>query len=213
MNLDIDSISFEYEGRRLLHNFSLKAAPSTVTVLLGPSGVGKSTLLRIITGLERKHSGAVRYSGSIAYLPQDDVLLPWKSVRENILLPLTLRGNAASITDLHIKPLLDLYPYQLSGGQRQMVAFERFLLEDGDILLLDEPFSNVDAYVRIKLLKRLKEYVSRGKTALLVTHDFQDALRVADQIVLVSTRGDSKIFDASTTTTSDLELAMSGCYI
>ncbi len=213
MNLDIDSISFQYEGRILLNRFSLQLSPKTVTVILGPSGVGKSTLLRILAGLETAHAGDVRRSGSIAYLPQDDVLLPWKTVRENILLPLTLQKKSASLETLHITPLLDLYPNQLSGGQRQMVAFERFLLEDKEVLLLDEPFSNVDAYIRIQLLNRLKTYVESGKSALLVTHDFQDALRVADRIVLLSPGGSTQLFDEVVPKASDLENAMSSCYI
>ena len=207
--LEIKSLSFCYEDTVLLRDFSCSFFPGTLTVILGPSGAGKSTLLRIIAGLEKNFEGTVTRSVDVRYLPQDEVLLPWKTVQENILLPVK---PSTREFDPEICPLLPLYPDQLSGGQKQMVAFQRHLLEEGDLLLLDEPFSNVDAYIRLKLLRRLQASIDSSKTAILVTHDFHDALKVADRIVLIGRGGIQSSWERSEFAVLDLESAMRSCY-
>ena len=189
-----------YDGIRLFDNLSFAVAAGHVACLLGPSGVGKSSLLRLIAGLTGAASGVVRGSdgapltGRVAYMDQRDLLLPWASALDNVLLGSRLRGEApdrARARDLlaavGLGDRLDARPKALSGGQRQRVALARTLAEDRPVILMDEPFSALDALTR----SRLQELAARllaGKTVLLVTHDPLEALRLGDAIHVMAGR-------------------------
>ena len=171
--------------------------------LLGPSGVGKSTLLRVIAGLETgvpldgraEASDGVPLAGRIALMAQSDLLLPWLSVRENVTLGAKLRGQtpdtvrAQDLLDrLGLSPLADRRPEQLSGGQRQRAALARTLAEDRPVVLLDEPFSALDAPLKAEMQELFAETL-RGRTVLHVTHDPAEAVRLADRIAVLSRSG------------------------
>lgn len=173
------------------------------TCLLGGSGVGKSTLLRLISGLA---TGAV-FKGTItasdakpvaervAYMAQDDLLLPWATVRQNIHLGARLRGKPADpkrlmriLGRVGLADHADKKPAALSGGQRQRVALARTLMEDKPIILLDEPFSALDAQTRAAM-QELAVDVLRGKTVLIVTHDPSEAARLGQSILVLGPGG------------------------
>lgn len=172
------------------------------TCLLGASGCGKSSLLRQLAGLidvehtshlDAQCSDGLPLQGRIAYMAQQDLLLPWLSVLDNVCLSERLqRGRASAQTRQRAKQLLEdvglgavsaLLPDALSGGMRQRVALARTLMQDAPIVLMDEPFSALDAVNRHRLQALAAEQLS-GKTVLLVTHDPQEALRLGQQILL-----------------------------
>ena len=170
------------------------------TCLLGPSGVGKSTVLRLILGLETgghfdgkiTASDGVPLSGRISYMAQSDLLLPWLTVAENVVLGARLRGETADVP--RAKRLLQRVglaehaqkkPTALSGGMRQRAALARTLIEDRPVVLLDEPFSALDAGTRADMQELACEVLC-GRTVLLVTHDPAEAARLAQQIIVMS---------------------------
>ena len=164
-----------------------------VVALLGASGSGKSTLLRIIAGLDAEATGEITTSGTTAVVFQEHRLLPWKRVADNVALG--VRGRdvkervAAALAEVGLADRGRAWPAQLSGGQSQRVAFARALIREPDLLLLDEPFGALDALNRLRmqaLFGRLRAH--HGFASLLVTHDVDEALLLADR-VLVLDRG------------------------
>lgn len=205
--LIIDNISHSYGQQRVLSGVSLSVARGELVCLLGPSGCGKSTLLRIVAGLETLQAGKLRVGGvNVAAQPhqpppelrhvgmvfQDFALFPHLTVRENIAFG--LRGSDPNrlrrIEDLLEQVGLvwagNLYPSVLSGGEQQRVALARALAPNPGVMLLDEPFSNLDATLRFRLRMETRELLrERMVPTLLVTHDPEEALAIADRIVLM----------------------------
>lgn len=198
---------FETKDGRLdvLSDVSLDIAPGEFVALLGPSGCGKSTLLRLIAGLDDPSSGKigadkVRIVGpdpSRLLVFQDPTLYPWRSVRENVALGLEARGIRQSATDridqaLHLVGLQDFanaLPNALSGGMAQRAALARVLVNDPRLLLLDEPLGKLDSLTRMTLqAELLRLWQDAGFTAILVTHDFEEALLLAQRVIVFSQR-------------------------
>ena len=174
--------------------------------IVGPSGCGKSTLLRILSGLERADSGRALFDGQPIDIPRRDVgmvfqeysVLPWRTVRDNVALGLEFsREKKATRRDL-VRQYLDVvgmgafaeaFPHELSGGMRQRVAIARALATDPHVLLMDEPFGALDAHTRILMQKELlRIWRETGKTVVLVTHSVDEALYLAQRIVVMTAR-------------------------
>ncbi|MGR3804426.1 sulfate/molybdate ABC transporter ATP-binding protein [Marinibacterium profundimaris] len=211
MNIDIDCLEKRFGADRALHPVSLSIPSGALVALLGPSGSGKTTLLRILGGLEFPTAGRVRFDGCDAtglsvqerragFVFQHYALFRHMTVFENVAyglraMPRKTRPGAAEI-DRRVTRLLDLirlpdigrrYPGQLSGGQRQRVALARALAIDPRMLLLDEPFGALDAQVRKELRRGLREiHDSTGLTTVFVTHDQEEAMELADLVVVMS---------------------------
>ncbi len=177
-----------------------------VVSLIGPSGCGKSTLLNIGSGLYAPSEGEAFVDGErvegpnahVAFMLQKDLLLPWRTVAENVMfgveiqrIPLPERRKRAQalLENLGLSDFSKHYPHQLSGGMRQRVALARTLAVDPSVLLLDEPFSAVDAQTRMVLQRELAQTLKReGKTALLITHDLLEAVTLSDRVLVMSRR-------------------------
>ena len=196
-------------GRELIRDVSLELEAGSVTALLGRSGSGKTTLLRMINGLVMPSSGSVHVKGratadwplldlrrSIGYVIQESGLFPHMTVARNVALPLELAGKAEPERDVRAAAMLALvglddsyanrYPWQLSGGQRQRVGVARALASEPGILLLDEPFGALDPITRAEMQTMLGDLLARmRKTVLLVTHDLDEALYLADRVIFL----------------------------
>lgn len=190
-------------ARSLFSGFSLDVAPGEWTCLLGASGVGKSTVLRLIAGLETgaEFNGAISASDSrpierrVAFMAQSDLLLPWATALDNVTLGARLRGDApdkdramALIGRVGLTDHADKKPSALSGGERQRIALARTLMEDRPLILLDEPFSALDARTRAEMQELAAELLA-GRTVLLVTHDPAEAARMGHRIYVMTSAG------------------------
>ncbi len=191
--ITLDEVSLALGEHCVFQKLSVHLEGGQWHSVLGRSGIGKSSLLRIIAGLQQPDSGRV-YSQTgealrarIAYMAQDDGLLPWLTARQNVQLGPRLRAEKAQESDAQVDELLDkvglspwadALPAVLSGGMRQRVALARTLLEKRDIVLMDEPFSRLDAITRDEL-QGLSFELLQGRTVLLVTHDPMEALRLS----------------------------------
>jgi len=189
-----------------LRDVSLAISEGEFVSLVGPSGCGKSTLLRILGGLLPADQGLVRMDGvtlsqprrEISYVFQDPTLMPWRTVIKNVTLPLEVQGkngqrHAERAMDLlGLVGLLgfeNLYPHELSGGMQQRVAIARALVHEPSILLMDEPFGALDAITRNQMnLELLRIWHATGKTILMVTHTIQEAVFLADRVLVMSPR-------------------------
>jgi NitT/TauT family transport system ATP-binding protein len=188
-------------GLDALDAASFSICPQEFICLLGPSGSGKSTLLRILAGLLAPTSGGFTFSGGkpkIGMVFQQSNLMPWRTVLENILLPLELEGVRPEERRARAQELVELvglqgfesnWPRDLSGGMAQRVAIARALIHDPDILLLDEPFGSLDALTRERMWTELSRiWQRRQKTVLMVTHSIGEALFLADRVLVLTQR-------------------------
>lgn len=199
-SIHLEEVTLSFNGKKLFDRFSTVVPGEQCTCLLGPSGCGKSTILGLVSGNSQlNYSGRIHFTPeldmvhSIGWMAQSDLLLPWLSVMDNVLLGARLRSEVTSplrekaVELLHEAGLAgkgNMLPGQLSGGMRQRVALLRTLLEERPIILMDEPFSALDALTRMKL-QNLAARMTRGKTVLMVTHDPLEALRLADRIIVL----------------------------
>ena len=207
LGIEVGHLSHTYRTSagplRALERIDLRVEPGELLAVLGPSGCGKSTLLRAVAGLLAPSGGEVRMGGdtpvvarrrrAIGWLAQDDGLLPWRTVADNVALPLRLAGVSEdhAVGDMLARVGLAAYgrhyPGELSGGMRQRAALARALVARPDFLLLDEPFAFVDELTRERLGDLLLDLCrASGPTVVLVTHSVTEAIRLADRVVVLS---------------------------
>jgi NitT/TauT family transport system ATP-binding protein len=197
--LRIRGLTVAFGGEPILQDVDLEVGRGQFVSLIGPSGSGKTSVLRAVMRLLRPQGGTVDLDvpvSDVGFLFQDDALLPWRTVRQNVALGLRFRGvdppEAARKAEhwlslLGLEGLGDRYPRQLSGGQRKRVAIAQVLVLDPKLLLIDEPFASLDAIVRTRLTQELLGWVEREQlTVLLVTHDLEEAITVSDVVYVLS---------------------------
>ncbi|MEM5666202.1 ABC transporter ATP-binding protein [Bacillus toyonensis] len=197
--LQFHNVSFHYDEKPIIDELNASIQEKEFVSIIGPSGCGKSTLFRLITGLEEVSTGRIELtetkSHPVGYMPQKDMLLPWRTIIENAALPLECQGVQKKEAQVKAKELLHKfglqgyegkYPKNLSGGMRQRVSFIRTLLTGGEILLLDEPFSALDALTKASLQEWLfEQWKEWEKTILFITHDVEEALFLSNRILVV----------------------------
>lgn len=209
-DVEFANVSFVLPGgRSLLTDVSLTVEAGTTTALLGRSGSGKTTLLRMVNALGRPTSGQVLVGGrnvavvdeielrrGIGYVIQETGLFPHMRIERNVWMPLELAGKPLDEQRMRAAEMLELvglgqgfaerYPWQLSGGQRQRAGLARALAGEPGVLLMDEPFGALDPLTRVEMQTMLRELLRRvGKTTLIVTHDLEEALYLADRVVFL----------------------------
>lgn len=204
--IQFERVNFRWGAEPILQDLSLTVEPGEFVAVVGPSGCGKSTLFQLLAGLVQPQSGQVRVGsklvegpGQVALMPQRDALLTWRTVRENGALLLELQGLPKrealqrvddSLERLGLEGWGGAYPGALSGGMRQRVAFLRTILTGRSVLLLDEPFGALDALTRLQLQEWLLQlWEQERQTVLFITHDVEEALLLADRVLLMGPRG------------------------
>jgi NitT/TauT family transport system ATP-binding protein len=210
IRLEYRNVTMRFGGAKggvtAIQDVSFSVADGEVVSVIGPSGCGKSTLLNIGAGLYAPTGGVAHVDGErvegpnshVAFMLQKDLLLPWRTIAENVMFGVEIRGldraecrrkATTLLQTFRLDEFSEHYPHQLSGGMRQRVALARTLAVDPSVLLLDEPFSAVDAQTRIVLQQDLARTLARArKTALLITHDLLEAVILSDRILVMSAR-------------------------
>ena len=205
--LEIENIYYDYREKEelypVLSDINLSVEEGEFICIIGPSGCGKTTLFNILVGLDRPDQGKIKLKGEditctrghIAYMPQKDLLFPWRTIIENLLLGVEInkgdleaaRKEAENLIPLFgLEGFADSYPDQLSGGMKQRAALLRTVLTHHDILALDEPFGALDALTRSKMQDWILSIKAElNKTILFITHDIEEAITLADRIIVL----------------------------
>jgi ABC-type nitrate/sulfonate/bicarbonate transport system ATPase subunit len=204
--LSVERVGMRFGALEVLRDVTMHVAKGEFVSILGPSGAGKSTLFQLLLGERRATAGTLsfggaplaRKSGAFAYMPQRDALMPWRRMVDNLTLGLEIHGIARRKARDKVRSLLPEfglegferhYPAELSGGMRQRAALLRTVVQDRPMLLLDEPFGALDALTRARMHGWLETLWARNRwTALLVTHDVREAVRLSDRIYVLSPR-------------------------
>lgn len=206
MNLTVENIGFSYVDKRIFEQLSFQVKDGEFVSILGPSGCGKSTLLNVLTGILRPTCGRILIDGEevcgitsrLAYMPQNDLLLPWKNILDNVCLYGEIHGTKAQMRkqakarmeQFGLSGYEEKFPDELSGGMRQRAAFLRTTMCDAGIYLLDEPFGALDVITRADMQDWLRSLCrSLCQTILLVTHDTDEAIYLSDRILILGEPG------------------------
>jgi NitT/TauT family transport system ATP-binding protein len=197
--INLIKLARSFGDHKVLDAIDLSITRGSFVAIVGPSGCGKSTLLNLLAGIDRPTSGTVDLplDARVGYMLQDALMLPWRSLSENGLLGAEVREGrngqsrallAKYFMDFDLGDAMDVPVAASSGGMKQRVALIRTLLTEPSILLLDEPFSSLDFDVKLKIQRSLIDYHEKhGTTTLIVTHDIEDAIALADEIIVLST--------------------------
>ncbi|SDJ97812.1 ABC transporter ATP-binding protein [Natronincola ferrireducens] len=204
--LEILHITKYFDELYTLQDISLTVEENEFVTILGPSGSGKSTLFNIVAGLEKADAGKILIeekdytgkTGRVSYMHQKDLLMPWKTILDNVCIPLRIKGMNKKeakdqalpyFTPFGLEGFEDHYPHQLSGGMRQRAALLRTYLFTQDILLLDEPFGGLDAITKRRMQQWLLGVLERLRASILfITHDIDEAIFLSDKIYILSER-------------------------
>lgn len=204
--LSLDAVSRTFGDLQVLDRVSFDVAPGEFVSLVGPSGAGKSTLFNIIAGLDSPSSGQVLFNGTdargrrdqTAYMPQKDLLFPWRTIEENAALGLEVQGMRRADARARVREWFPRFglegfekalPFELSGGMRQRAALLRTVVQERSTLLLDEPFGALDSLTRQEMQQWLQEmWAGNEWTALLITHDVREAVMLSDRVVVLGPR-------------------------
>ena len=205
--LEFEHVSYQYPGEDfdIIDDLSFSVESGSFHYIIGVSGCGKSTIFRMTNGLLQPKSGTIRVGGKpigeqkhyCGYMPQKDLLFPWRTIGENLALPLEIRGGLSkaerrervddALADVGLEGCRDKMPDELSGGMRQRAAFARTMLTGSDLLLLDEPFSALDFLTRISMQEwLLGQWEKHKKTILFITHDVEEAVFLSGSVLAVT---------------------------
>ncbi|MGL4999648.1 MAG: ABC transporter ATP-binding protein [Cetobacterium sp.] len=193
-SLKVNNLNFNYKNcDNILKNLSFYVKQMELVSIVGGSGCGKTTIIKILSNIEKATSGDISI-GNISYMPQSDTLLPWRNIIDNILLPIEIKKTNRVEAKIKAENLLEKfnllkyskkYPKELSGGMKQRISFIRTLMNESDLLLLDEPFSALDAITRQELqLWLLDSLIMLKKSMIFITHDIDEAIFLSNRILV-----------------------------
>ena len=194
----INNLSKKYKDKLILENINLYVDENEIVSIIGPSGCGKSTIFNILSNLTTYDCGNIYVSGNFSYMYQNDLLLPYKTIIDNVSLRLVLKGEKnkksrdmfnSYFSTFGLKGYENKYPHELSGGMRQRANFMRTFINSSDIMLLDEPFGALDSITRASMQNWLLDIKKQIKsTILLITHDIDEAIILSDRIYILSNK-------------------------
>jgi len=188
--IELKDLSLAFHGEKILDRITYKFKKNKVTAILGPSGGGKTSLFNIIAGIEKNHSGeVVKNFKNVGYIFQEDRLLPWESVKENLnIIPGATEEKILHILELlHIPHKTDHLVKNLSGGEKQRVAIARAFLYDTELILMDESLKSLDFSLKIKLIDLIISLLEKySKTLIMISHDIDEILLMADEVIIFS---------------------------
>lgn len=202
--LEGKGLTKSFDNEKIIENVSLRVEKGEIVSLLGVSGVGKTTLFNLLSGLEAPDEGEVYLEGEcvtgtpgkVGYMQQSDLLLPFKTALQNVCVPLLLKGvdkktaeceARAILTEFGLGDCIDMYPGKLSGGMRQRAALARTFLTRCSVFLLDEPFSALDALTRSEMQRWFRSVIKdKGASGVFITHDIDEAILLSDRIYILS---------------------------
>lgn len=193
-----ENINRYYGKTKILDNINLHISEGELVAIVGPSGCGKSTIFNIIAGLVEPSSGSYRIEGKLSYMYQKDLLLPYKTILDNVAFPMIIEGQSKSLARESVKPYFktfelegyeNMYPHELSGGMRQRANFMRTYFSSNDIMLLDEPFGALDSITKASIQDWFRKVRRKmNSTIFLITHDIDEAINLADRVYVLSNK-------------------------
>ncbi len=213
----LTNVSKRYKNLQVIEDVNLKITDREFLSLIGPNGCGKSTIIKILAGVIDKYSGKIIVPNKTAYVPQQNSLLPWMNVLDNLIFPgvinpdsyLNNKDKAKSLLqEFKLDQFAGYYPQQLSGGMQQKLSILRAVNTSPDLLLLDEPFSALDAITRRSMQSWLSQLADNNTfTVICVTHDIQEAIRLSDRVAVLSARPGTvlDVFDVKNNDATKLE--------
>lgn len=191
----VSNLIKSYDGRAVLDGVDFDVSPGEFVSVIGPSGSGKSTIFNMLAGLDTPDSGTVHAPAS-AYMPQKDLLFPWRTVLDNTTLGLEVQGVPKKQARARAQALFEVFgldgyesarPSEMSGGMRQRAAMLRTVVQGHDLLLLDEPFGALDSLTRTTMQRWLQDmWLDYGWTVLMITHDIREAVYLSDRVIVLS---------------------------
>lgn len=196
--ISLENVSKYYDNIKILDNININVYEGEIVSIIGPSGCGKSTIFNIITKLINHDGGKIDVNGKFSYMHQNDLLLPYKTIIDNVSLPLILRKEKKSKAYELIKPYFSIfglegyeykYPSELSGGMRQRASFMRTFINSNEIMLLDEPFGALDSITKSSMQNWLLDITKKiNPTILMITHDIDEAIILSNRIYVMSNK-------------------------
>ena len=191
--IEIKNLSKEFDGHVIFNNFKMETEEKKIVALIGPNGCGKTTLLHMLAGIEQPTGGRIEINNSLSFVFQHpgESVLPWKTVVENVLLDKNIQPKKVKqmLKEVGLWKFRNNYPYQLSGGMKQLLAIVRAFIHEKEIILLDEPFSSLDIFMTKKIREKLVDLWEQSKpTIIFISHNIDDALIVADEILILGSK-------------------------
>lgn len=198
IKISIENLCKNYDDVEILKDISINVYEGEFVSILGPSGCGKSTIFNIVANLTSYSSGSLSIDGKLSYMYQKDLLLPYKTIIDNVSLPIILKKEKKKKAHEIVKPYFEIfglsgyeykYPKELSGGMKQRANFLRTFMNSNDIMLLDEPFGALDSITKTSMQKWLLDVKKKvNSTILLITHDIDEAIMLSDRVYVLSKR-------------------------
>nr|WP_321330321.1 ABC transporter ATP-binding protein [uncultured Ilyobacter sp.] len=183
----VENLYKDYDSKVVMKDFNINFEKNKVTVLLGPSGCGKSTLFNILSSLDREYRGNIIIDGRVSYIFQEDRLVPWLTVEENLKLVPSQEKNINNVLEkFHVASKAKILGRNLSGGEKQRVSIARAFYHGGEIILMDEALRSLDMLLKLKIIEEISDNIEKeSKTMVIISHDIQEALLIGDRIFIL----------------------------
>jgi len=185
--IKVENLYKNYDSKVIMKDFNINFEKNKVSVLLGPSGCGKSTLFNMLSSLDKEYRGKILIDGKVSYIFQEDRLIPWLTVEENLSLISSQEKDINGVLEkFHVESKAKTLARNLSGGEKQRVSIARAFYHGGEIILMDEALRSLDMLLKLKIIEEISDNISHeSKTMVIISHDIQEALLIGDRIFIL----------------------------